>query len=129
MGREICIRQVRKWTVSIHLQYPIMVIMSFCSSSVMFSFKVRYCGKREIFLRFCGITYPPKTPPIIALCLLHGGGRYILESLLKASERSTFPSAVEDGLFSVFGVTDKTKSLEQALLQPYLVLAKNELNF
>ena len=25
-------------------------------------FKVRNCGKKEIFLRFCGITYPPKTP-------------------------------------------------------------------
>ena len=60
MRREICIRQVRKWTVSIYLHYPIMVVMSFCSSSVIFSFKVRYCGKREIFLRFCGITYPPK---------------------------------------------------------------------
>ena len=62
MRREICIRQVRKCTVSIHLQYPKMVIMSFCSSSVIFSFKVRYCGKRGIFLRFCGITYPQRPP-------------------------------------------------------------------
>ena len=72
MRREICIKQVRKWTVSIQLQYPIMVIMSFCSSSVIFSFKVRYCGKREIFLRFCGITYPPMTPLLNASYFLLG---------------------------------------------------------
>ena len=35
------------------------VIISFCSYSVIVIFKVRYCGEREIFLRFCGITYPP----------------------------------------------------------------------
>ena len=39
----------------------------FCLSSVIFSVKLRYCGKREIFLRFCRIKYPPPEKDIIYL--------------------------------------------------------------
>ena len=72
-----------------------MVIMSFCSSSVTFSFKVRYCGKREIFLRFCGITYPPKLN---------------LNELIPCVD---FKS--EDRLFHIFGPIHKTDTSGQRI--------------
>ena len=37
-----------------------MVIVSFCPSSAIVNFKVRYYGQREIFLLFCGIKYPQR---------------------------------------------------------------------